>query len=103
MPTSLWDVGYRTAGIDGGWEACVNHSYHDAAGRPMINTALFPDMGAMVEEAHVSDVKVSTRILGGNTMRGAARTNERWERRHTPTQDPSTDLRHACPCRSAGT
>ena len=56
----------------------------------MINTAVFPDMGAMVDEAHASNVKVSTRILG-ETMRDAVRNKERWKRRHTPTQDPSTD------------
>ena len=33
----------------------------------------------------------STRILG-NTMRYAVRDKERWKRRRTPTQDPSTDL-----------
>ena len=42
-----------------------------------------------------------TRILGsvlgswGNTMRDAVRNEERWKRRRTPTQDPSTDLLHA--------
>ena len=28
----------------------------------------------------------------GKTMRGAGRNKERWRRRRTPTQDPSTDL-----------
>ena len=37
---------------------------------------------------------VSTRILG-KTMRDAARNKGRWKRRHTPTQDPSTDLHSA--------
>jgi hypothetical protein len=47
-PTSLWDLGYRTAGIDGGWEFCDNSkkTYHASNGRPMINTTLFPDMKA---------------------------------------------------------
>ena len=29
--TSLWDLGYRTAGIDGGYELCVNGTMHDAS------------------------------------------------------------------------
>ena len=44
--TSLVDLGYDYAGLDEGWAACekgVNHSFHDAQGRPLINDK-FPDM-----------------------------------------------------------
>ena len=50
--TSLADVGYRSVGIDEGWEACgfgVNGTgHHDAAGNPLINPFKFPDMAALV-------------------------------------------------------
>jgi hypothetical protein len=48
--TSLWDMGYRQAGIDGGSELCAadGHSHHDPLGNPRINTKLFPDMRALV-------------------------------------------------------
>ena len=36
-------------------------------------------------------VPVSTRILG-KAMRDAVRNKEKWKRRRTPTQYPSTDL-----------
>lgn len=59
MPgVSLWDVGYRTAGIDGGYANCVNGTMHDGDGNPMINEALFPDMASLVDDAHAKDVKM---------------------------------------------
>eukprot|EP01051_Picozoa_sp_SAG22_P016190 SAG22_NODE_2240_length_2803_cov_1.576923_4_plen_284_part_00 len=59
-PTSLWDIGYRQAGIDGGSELCAEdrHSHHDAAGNPEINTALFPDMAGLVRYAASKQVGV---------------------------------------------
>lgn len=53
-PTSLLDLGYDTVGIDDGWEACgkgVNGSYHDAQGRPLVDTARFPDLAGLVRAA----------------------------------------------------
>ena len=32
VATSLWDLGYRTAGIDGGYELCINGTMHDQDG-----------------------------------------------------------------------
>lgn len=59
-PTSLWDLGFRTAGIDGGWELCdaEKQTYHDPAGRPMINTALFPDMKGLADFSHERDIEL---------------------------------------------
>jgi hypothetical protein len=58
VPTSLWDLGYRTAGIDGGYNACVNGTMHDAGGNPLIDTSLFPDMKGLVDGAHALGVKM---------------------------------------------
>ena len=47
---SLRALGYDRVGLDDAWQACgtgVNGSFHSAAGRPLINTTRFPDMGAM--------------------------------------------------------
>ena len=51
---SLLSVGYRSIGIDEGWEGCgagVNGTQHDAAGNPTINDK-FPDLGAIVKYGH---------------------------------------------------
>jgi alpha-galactosidase len=65
--TSLWDLGFRTAGIDGGWDLCVNvtdqdgdtkKTYHDPTGKPMINTQVFPDMKGLVDFSHERDIKL---------------------------------------------
>ena len=43
--TSLADLGYVSAGVDDGWQACgagVQGSFHDAEGRPIVNTTRFP-------------------------------------------------------------
>lgn len=59
-PTSLHDLGYEFIGLDDGWQACgagVNGSFHDAAGRPLIDTAKFPDMKLMVAAAHARGLK----------------------------------------------
>ena len=45
VPTSLADLGYVSAGVDDGWQACgagVQGSFHDAEGRPIVNTTRFP-------------------------------------------------------------
>ena len=63
---SLLDVGYSHIGIDDGWQACgkgVNHSFHDAEGRPIINLTRFPDMRAMNIEAHSKGVKMGACLL----------------------------------------
>ena len=59
-PMSLWDLGYRTAGIDGGWEFCDNSkkTYHASNGRPMINTELFPDMKALADFSHEREISL---------------------------------------------
>ena len=55
---SLAQVGYRTVGVDEGWENCrgVNASagmrQHDSAGLPLIDHKSFPDTKAMVQEIH---------------------------------------------------
>lgn len=74
VPTSLWDIGYQTAGIDGGYAKCVLKStgapcpaslkndgectMHDAGGNPMINTDAFRDLKGLVDHAHSRDVKM---------------------------------------------
>lgn len=52
---SLIQLGYTHVGIDENWEKCgagVNGSFHDAKGRPIFNTDLFPDMSGLVKYAH---------------------------------------------------
>jgi alpha-galactosidase len=55
VPTSLLDLGYRTAGIDDCWQACDSGlggvGFHDASGYPVVNRTLFPDMRAMAAKA----------------------------------------------------
>lgn len=51
---SLKDYGYTRVGLDDCWQACgtgVNGSFHNAAGTPLINKTLFPDLGAMTVTA----------------------------------------------------
>lgn len=48
-PTSLADLGYTSAGLDAGWVNCVNGTFHDKDGKPMVNTTRFPSMKAMTE------------------------------------------------------
>mmetsp|Transcript_65527 Transcript_65527/g.189925 ORF Transcript_65527/g.189925 Transcript_65527/m.189925 type:complete len:416 (+) Transcript_65527:116-1363(+) len=55
VPTSLCDLGYCEVGLDDAWQACGDHdgyNYHDALGRPVVNTTRFPDMAAMTAKAH---------------------------------------------------
>ena len=89
----------------------INSSLPPAAFRQTSRWPLAPSLALSVESlqedrrrytlrgASVLDVlaltalqsAVSTRILG-RTMRDAVINKERWERRRTPTQDPSTDV-----------
>ena len=61
-PRKLWDgtsqsliqLGYTRIGIDEGWESCRKNAagksrYHDAQGKPIINTDTFPDMVGLVK------------------------------------------------------
>lgn len=55
VPTSLLDLGYKTAGIDDGWQACNTGpggvGFHNSSGYPMVDTTKFPDMRAMTAKA----------------------------------------------------
>jgi hypothetical protein len=66
VPTSLIDLGYTRASVDGRYLACnpstktpckydcggVNGSYHDERGWPVVNKTNFPDIKAMTAHAH---------------------------------------------------
>ena len=57
---SLAQLGYANIGLDDNWQACgagVSRSFHDAAGRPIVNQKLFPDMAAMVKQIHSLKLK----------------------------------------------
>ena len=63
---SLLEVGYTHIGIDDGWQSCgkgVNGSFHDAQGRPMVDTEKFPDMKGMNAAAHAKGVKMGWQVL----------------------------------------
>jgi hypothetical protein len=55
-PTSLADLGFASAGVDDGWQKCgagYQGSFHDAAGRPIVNETRFPGgMKPLVDYAH---------------------------------------------------
>jgi alpha-galactosidase len=64
---SLWDVGFKSIGIDEGWECCgcgVDHTQHDAQGNPVIDTNKFPDMGSLVKYGHDHNVKMGWYLNG---------------------------------------
>jgi hypothetical protein len=77
VPTSLADLGYTRASVDGRYLACapstttackydcggVNGSYHDAEGRPVLNKTGFPDVAAMVAKAHSLNLRYETPTL----------------------------------------
>eukprot|EP00040_Diaphanoeca_grandis_P023817 m.130100 g.130100 ORF g.130100 m.130100 type:complete len:411 (+) comp29458_c0_seq1:69-1301(+) len=49
QPTSLLDLGYQHIGIDDGWQLCnsgseLPTSFHNAAGKPIVNTSKFPNL-----------------------------------------------------------
>ena len=51
---SLVDLGYTLANLDDGYQACgagVDGSFHDAAGRPILDAARFPDVRNMTARA----------------------------------------------------
>jgi len=54
VPTSLCDLGYCDVGLDDNWQVCggrtQTYSYHDDAGRPIVNEERFPDMKAMTSK-----------------------------------------------------
>ena len=58
-PTSLYDLGYSSIGLDDGWQACgqgVNGSYHDKDGNPLVNKAKFPSLSEMTSKGHAANV-----------------------------------------------
>lgn len=56
VATSLCDLGYCDVGLDDAWQACgegaKGYWYHDAEGRPKVDTSKFPDLRAMTSKAH---------------------------------------------------
>jgi len=55
---SLFDLGYKTIGIDDGWQDCRANGYHDeTTGEPLINNK-FPNMKAMNDYAHSKNVSM---------------------------------------------
>lgn len=54
-PSSLLDLGYVHAGIDDGWQECASYTvepsgapaFHDASGKPIVNSTKFPDLKAL--------------------------------------------------------
>ena len=56
---SLRDLGYTSIGVDDGWQVCHDRGYHDeSTGHPLVNTTLFPDLGAMTAYGHEHGVKM---------------------------------------------
>ena len=55
---SFRDLGYFDYGLDDCWQKCGsydppnNYTYHDENGSPVVDTSIFPDLGAMVRKAH---------------------------------------------------
>jgi hypothetical protein len=60
VPTSLADLGYIDVGLDDCWQLCGSYgpnayTYHNCTGStcaPVVDTALFPSLGSMVDYAH---------------------------------------------------
>jgi len=59
VPASLFDLGYNDVGLDDYWQKCgtaaakaAGTHFHDAAGNPIVNTDLFPNMKGMTDHAH---------------------------------------------------
>eukprot|EP00966_Prymnesium_polylepis_P141078 3257735-Prymnesium_polylepis.2 len=53
--TSFSQLGYTNVGLDDNWQMCgagVRGSFHDAAGRPIVNLERFPDLKAMTRYGH---------------------------------------------------
>eukprot|EP00051_Salpingoeca_urceolata_P019433 m.283926 g.283926 ORF g.283926 m.283926 type:complete len:431 (-) comp19421_c0_seq10:29-1321(-) len=55
QPTSLVDLGYKTAGIDDCWQKCNSgpgdKGFHNASGYPIVDTTVFPDFKGMTAKA----------------------------------------------------
>ena len=52
---SLLSLGYRTASLDDGWQACgkgANGSFHAADGTPLVDGSKFADLGEVCRHAH---------------------------------------------------
>ena len=50
---SLKSLGYDSAGLDDGWQACgagVGGSFHNSSGWPLVNTTRFPSMSGMTAQ-----------------------------------------------------
>ena len=59
--TSLRQLGYMIIGLDDAWQACgdgIGGSFHDASGNPLIDTARFPDLRAMVSYGHAKGLRM---------------------------------------------
>jgi len=59
--TSLADLGYIYVGLDDGWQAPnsgINGSFHDANGKPLIDSKKFPSMKAMTGYGHQKGLRV---------------------------------------------
>merc|ERR1719174_1366016 len=57
---SLFDIGYKSVGIDEGWEGCgmgVNHTQHYVNGTPAVNSK-FPNMKKLVDYGHSKNLKM---------------------------------------------
>lgn len=69
--SGLLKAGYNRAGIDDGWQACgtgVNGTFHDALGRPLVNTTRFPSMSGLT--AYGKSKGVAVGWYGCVTWRG---------------------------------
>jgi alpha-galactosidase len=63
---SLWDLGYKSVGVDEGWEGCgqgVDKTQHDAAGLPTIDSN-FPDTKKMVQQIHALNLSAGWYLNG---------------------------------------
>jgi alpha-galactosidase len=64
VPTSIADLGYDWVGVDDGWQACDQGpneggpTFHDKAGKPLVNTTLFPNLADLVSYGHGKSVKM---------------------------------------------
>lgn len=56
---SLLDLGYKSIGLDDGWQVCGPHGYHDkTTGKPIVNLTRFPDLRAMTAYARKKGVSM---------------------------------------------
>ena len=58
--TPLSNAGFRSIGIDDGWQACgsgVNGSFHNAHGVPLVNESRFPDLARLNAKIHALGLK----------------------------------------------